>query len=260
MDLFLFGTALGMLMVAERIPRLQFQSSPFFRCFFLSDLWYLATGAILLSLVMRTQALSWAGIFNVSVHQTLTDAPFVLTVVLGVVLHDLGGYVSHILLHRFNVLWAFHKVHQSSRTLDWLVTFRAHVFEHALRHLLSPVLLIVLGFPLLAVGIASAVTGAWAALVHANLDVSWRWLEPLLITPRLHRLHHVPATSACNLGVFLSLWDRLNGTLETDPTAKLQPVVVPGAIDTYPQTWPQQFVEPFVRRTLHEQESYKAAA
>lgn len=260
MDLLLFGTALVMLIMAERIPRLQFHASPFFRPFFISDVWYLATGGLLLSLVMRTQALPWAGVCSESIRQTLADTPFMVTAGLALVLHDLGAYISHVLLHRFHVLWEFHKVHHSSRILDWLATFRAHLCEHALRHLLSPVLLIVLGFPLFAVGIVSAVTGVWAAVVHANLGVSWRWLEPILITPRLHRLHHVPATSTYNLGVFFSVWDRLSGTLETNPTAALQPIGVPGGVEQYPQTWLQQFIEPFTRRTTYEQETYKAAA
>jgi lathosterol oxidase len=260
MDLALFGLALAILVGAERLPRLRFQPSAFFRPFFVSDVWYLATGVILLSVVMRTQALPWAGVFSVSLRQMLADTPFVLTVGLALILHDLGAYFSHTLLHRFTLLWEFHKVHHSSRTLDWLATFRAHLCEHALRHLLSPVLLILLGFPLIAVGIASAATGVWAALVHANLGGSWRWLEPVLITPRLHRWHHVPATSTRNLGVFLSVWDRLGGTLATDATAALQPTGVPGAVERYPQTWPHQFVEPFTRRTLYEQKTDKTAA
>lgn len=260
MDIVLFGTALVILTVAERIPRLQFQTSSFFRVFFVSDLWYFVTGVLLLSLMMRAQALPWAGVFSEGIHRTLTETPFGLTMGLALVLHDLGAYVCHRLFHRFNWLWEFHKVHHSSRTLDWLATFRAHLLEHALRHLLSPVLLIMLGFPLLAVGIVSAITGVWAALVHANLSVSWRWLEPMLITPRLHRLHHVPATNTRNFGVFLSVWDRLGGTLVTDPTAALQPTSVPGAVERYPQTWPQQFVEPFTRSTMCEPGTYKTAA
>jgi sterol desaturase/sphingolipid hydroxylase (fatty acid hydroxylase superfamily) len=210
--------------------------------------------------MMRGQALPWAGVFSESLQRTLADAPFALTIGLAIILHDLGGYGSHLLLHRIDTLWKLHKVHHSSRTLDWLATFRAHILEHALRHFLSPVLLILLGFPLTAVGIASAVTAAWAVLVHANLDVSWYWLEPILITPRLHRLHHVPATSERNLGVFLSVWDRLCGTLETNSTAALHPLGVPGAVDSYPQTWPRQFIEPFVQRTVRKEETYKAAA
>jgi sterol desaturase/sphingolipid hydroxylase (fatty acid hydroxylase superfamily) len=260
MDLLLFGAALLALVIAERMPRLRFQSSPLIRPFFTSDLWYLATGGILLSLVMRAQAVPWSGIFAGNVQHALADVPYALTVGAAIILHDLGGYGSHILLHRITALWELHKVHHSSRTLDWLATFRAHILEHALRHLLSPVLLILLGFPLTAVGIAGAVTSVWAALVHANLGVSWRWLEPVFITPRLHRLHHVPATSERNLGVVLSVWDRLRGTLETSPTAALQPTGVPGAVETYPQTWPRQLIEPFARRTAFDKETYTAAA
>jgi lathosterol oxidase len=260
MDFLLFAVTLVVLMIAERRSRLRFEVSPFFRAFFASDFVYFATGGILLSLVMRTQALPWAGVFSETVQQALSNASFTLTVGLAVVLHDLGGYISHVLLHRVETLWEFHKVHHSSWTLDWLATFRAHIFEHALRHLFSPVLLILLGFPLTAVGIASGVLAAWAVVVHANLGVSWRWLEPILITPRLHRLHHVPATSDRNLGVFLSVWDRLRGTLETNPTAQLQPTGVPGAVETYPQTWLRQFVEPFTRRTTCKAETYQVAA
>jgi hypothetical protein len=60
-----------MLVVAERIPRLQFHASPFFRPFFMSDFWYLATGGLWLSVMMRTQALPWAGVFSESVRQML---------------------------------------------------------------------------------------------------------------------------------------------------------------------------------------------
>jgi len=260
MDLLFFGAGLLILTIAERMSWLQFQPSSLFRPFFVSDLFYLATGGILLSLMMRDQALPWAGVFSESLQRTLADAPFILMVSIAIIFHDLGGYGSHLLLHRINALWELHKVHHSSRTLDWLATFRAHILEHTLRHFLSPVLLILLGFPLAAVGIASVVLAAWAALVHANLGVSWHWLEPILITSRLHRLHHVPATSERNFGVFFSVWDRLRGTLETNPTAPLQPTGVPGAVNTYPQTWPRQLVEPFVQRTVQKQESYKAAA
>ena len=260
MDVLFFGVLVGLLVLAERVPWLQFQASPFLRRFFLSDFWYLATGAIFLSLAMRAQALPWAGILGKDILRALESMPFALTVGAAVVLHDLGGYASHVLLHRIDMLWELHKVHHSSRTLDWLATFRAHILEHALRHFFSPVLLILLGFPLTAVGVASVLLGVWAVVVHANLNVTWRWLEPILITPRLHRLHHVPATSENNLGVFLSVWDRLRGTLVVDPAAQLQPTGVPGAVETYPQTWPRQLIEPFTRKAEREQATYTAAA
>lgn len=253
MDVLLFGAALMLLIVAERAPRLRFQASPLFRRFFLSDLWYLVTGGILLALVMRAQAPPWAGLFGASLPQLLADAPFALTVGVALILYDLGAYGLHALLHRIDTLWEFHKVHHSSRTLDWLATFRAHLLEHALRNLVSPVLLILLGFPLTAVALASALYGTWAALNHANVQLPLRFLEPLFITPRLHRLHHVSTMGGRNLGTIFSVWDRLYGTLETSPTAPLQPLGVPGAVETYPQTWPRQFIKPFTRRVASQE-------
>jgi sterol desaturase/sphingolipid hydroxylase (fatty acid hydroxylase superfamily) len=94
------------------------------------------------------------------------------------------------------------------------------------------------------VAIASAVHAGWAAFGHSNFGRGLRFLEPVLITPRLHRLHHVPATSETNLGSIFSIWDRLRGTLTLDPNAPLEPLGVAGEIDTYPQTWAGQFVEP----------------
>ena len=172
------------------------------------------------------------------------DSDF-LTALLAVVLYDFGGYASHRLLHRFEWAWRVHKVHHSSRSLDWLATFRAHVLEHTLRHLASPVVLILLGFPAFAVAIAGVVYASFAAAGHSNLRVDLSSLEPLFVTPRLHRLHHVPATSEKNFGTIFSLWDRLARTLVTSERGGLEPLGVAGEVETYPQTWWRQLVEPF---------------
>lgn len=122
------------------MPRLWFQASPFFRSFFLSDLWHLATGGILLTLLMRAQTPPWAGILSESIPRALADAPFALTVGCAVILYELGAYSLHPLLRCHDRFWEPHKVHHSSRTLDWLATFGAHILEHMLRNLVSPVL------------------------------------------------------------------------------------------------------------------------
>lgn len=63
----------------------------------------------------------------------------------------------------------------------------------------------------------------------------------------LHRLHHVPETSGQNLGTIFSCWDRMRGSLVSDPAAGLAPLGVPGREESYPQTWFAQLVEPFRR-------------
>jgi sterol desaturase/sphingolipid hydroxylase (fatty acid hydroxylase superfamily) len=61
-----------------------------------------------------------------------------------------------------------------------------------LRRLVAPLLLILAGVPVDVAGSAAAIFVAWAILNHANLRLPLGALEPLLITPRLHRLHHLP--------------------------------------------------------------------
>ena len=152
--------------------------------------------------------------------------------------------MAHWLLHRVDWLWEFHKVHHSSPTLDWLATFRSHLVEQAFRRLVAPLLLIVAGVPLDAVALAAALFLGWAILNHSNLRLPLRFLEPLLVTPRLHRLHHVPRTTERNLGTVLTLWDRLRGTLVVAEPAAEAVLGIPGETTTYPQGWARQLVEP----------------
>jgi lathosterol oxidase len=241
-SLALLATLLA-LSAVERTPFFRFTQSPFFRPFFATDIIYLLTGGVVLGLVLRTQASHWVGAAQGPVLEfAAVSRP--LLIVITIVLYDLGAYATHLLLHRFPMLWELHKIHHSSRTLDWLATFRAHIVEHGLRHLASPVLLILLGVPIEIVGIAGAVYTAWAAVNHANVQVNLRFLEGLFITPRLHRLHHVPDSSEQNLGTIFSVWDRLRGTLLTAATARLELLGVPGEVETYPQSWLPQLVEP----------------
>jgi sterol desaturase/sphingolipid hydroxylase (fatty acid hydroxylase superfamily) len=240
MEIRMLLVTLMVLAVAERLPAIRFVPSPFARRYFGTDAFCLLTGAVGLGLALRAGAVAWAAKVPLSASPTIVLA--------AIVFYDLGGYVSHWLLHRFEPLWRIHKVHHSSRTLDWLATFRAHFLEHALRHVASPVVLILVGFPPVVVGLAGAIYASWAAFLHSNLRLGLRFLEPVLITPRLHRLHHVPATSERNLGTVFTLWDRLRGSLSESLAAPLGPIGVPGEIDTYPQRWLEQLVEPFRNR------------
>ena len=141
------------------------------------------------------------------------DLPLWFLVPLAVVLYDLLTFVSHVILHRVGWLWRVHKVHHSSRVLDWLATTRAHVSEHVFRGIPTQMVLFASGFPTEAVAIGLAVYAAFATLNHSNLRVDLRFLEGVFITPRLHRLHHVPETTDQNFAAVFSFWDRMAGTL-----------------------------------------------
>jgi sterol desaturase/sphingolipid hydroxylase (fatty acid hydroxylase superfamily) len=170
--------------------------------------------------------------------------PFWVQVLLALVAIDFGKYAAHWLLHRSDRLWQFHKAHHSSLELDVMATFRSHLVEQGLRRLLAPTLLIVAGAPAGAVGVAAGIFFVWAMLNHANLRLPLWPIESVLVTPRLHRVHHVPATTERNLGTVFTCWDRLRGTFvvaDPSPTASFG---LPLERETYPQSWGRQLVAP----------------
>jgi sterol desaturase/sphingolipid hydroxylase (fatty acid hydroxylase superfamily) len=90
---------------------------------------------------------------------------------------------------------------------------------------------------------------AWAEFNHPNLKLNLRFPEPVFITPRLHKVHHVAATLESNLGTIFTFWDRLRITfVRADPGegSPRSPVFGNGEAN-YPQTWATQLVEPIRR-------------
>jgi lathosterol oxidase len=239
------GLAFGL---AERLPRLRYAPLPFFRRAFASDGLHLASSVALASAALAWIALASSGLDALGAPRLASEAlPGFALVPLALVLLDLGHYAVHWALHRVGPLWELHKVHHSSPTLDWLATTRSHLLEQALRHGAAPLLPIAAGFPAPAVALAAGVFALVAVTNHSNLAPPLRWLEPIFVTPRLHRLHHVPQSSERNLGVVLTLWDRLRGTFSAGDTPPATPLGVPGEVGAYPQSWPRQQLEPLRR-------------
>jgi sterol desaturase/sphingolipid hydroxylase (fatty acid hydroxylase superfamily) len=232
-----------LLALLERVPALRFRAAPLLRAHWRTDVVYLLTGYVAggaltawcLAAVMRPAPDFWAAV------------PAWAQVLLALVAIDLGNFAAHWLLHRVDALWVFHQAHHSSRQLDWLATFRSHAVEQLLRRVLAPLLLVLAGTPLPAVGTAAAIFLAWAVLNHANVRLPLGWLEGLFITPRLHRAHHVPATTERNLGTVLACWDRLLGTWVAADLAPDTPFGLPVDRDGYPQDWAGQLVAPWRR-------------
>ncbi len=241
MDLLGITLALLVVIALER-THLRRIEAPFLRPHFAADFAFYTTGVIALGLAMRAGAQGIAAAFGVP---PLPEWPALATLALTLALYDLGAWLAHRAMHRVEFLWRVHKVHHASPQLDWLAAFRMHPIELAIRHALSPVLLILLGFPPAQVGVASIVAGGWAALVHGNLHVRWHALEWLLITPRIHHLHHAPETSERNFGAVFSLWDRLAGRLVRATAPRDAVLGLPGELASHPHGWLEQLREPF---------------
>jgi len=249
--LLLVVVAVGLSLAAiERIPLARFRVAPWLRPALASDVFYFVTG---IGFAVLTAGFVWWASGELAAlgipRLAELDLPFGAAFVLALVTIDLGQYACHRLLHAVGPLWEAHKVHHSSPTLDWLANSRSHIVENALRRMVGPLGIILLGAPVLPTAIAGALLSSWGIFIHSNLRLdAARFIEPVLVTPRLHRIHHMPATTQRNFGAFFSIWDRVIpgafADVDVPPDATLG---VPDEVDTYPQTFFRQLVEPFRR-------------
>jgi lathosterol oxidase len=230
--------------LAER-TRLVRRRLPFLRANFLGDVAFLLVSWIAIAKL----TLRWVMYATDAVGLTWLDGiPLWLETVLALVFLDLGNYLGHWLMHRYEPLWRVHAVHHSSPALDWLATFRSHLLEQLLRRVTAPLLLIACGVSPAAAAIAGGILIAWGGVfVHSNLALNLRFLEPILITPRLHHLHHVAASADQNLGTLLSVWDRLLGRLVVHDVPR--DTLLGNGAPAYPQTFGRLIVEPFRPRS-----------
>jgi sterol desaturase/sphingolipid hydroxylase (fatty acid hydroxylase superfamily) len=228
----------------ERAPALQFRQLPSPRPYLRTDTaWYgIAVGATAISVFVLRPILSRLSVRPIA--RAIDPLPLVAKLAIALVVFDFVSFAVHRCLHRYEVLWNVHKVHHSSLHLDAFATTRTHMLENMLRFLPGQAVLFVVGMPATVVAPAVAIAAVYGVSNHSNLGINIRWIEAVLVTPRLHRRHHVPSTTQNNFGVMLTVWDRLGGTLVRRETLPEERYGVPGEIDTYPQTFLPAFRRP----------------
>ena len=145
-------------------------------------------------------------------------------------LDDLTKYLVHRCLHRFPLLWCFHKVHHSAEVLTPFTVYRTHPVEgilFGLRSIFVQALATALFFyffgdraelaTILGVNAGLFIFNiAGANLRHSHVWISYGSLvENFFISPAQHQIHHSsdPRHHNCNFGVVLAIWDWIGGTL-----------------------------------------------
>lgn len=229
----------------ERLPALRFRELSRPRRYLATDTaWYgVAIAATAVSVFVFRPVLARLSI--APLRDAVDGLPFLLELLIGVVVFDLVSFLVHRCLHRYDALWNIHKVHHSTLELDGFATTRTHMVENMLRFVPSQALLFLIGMPVAVVATTVAIAAIYGVSNHSNLGIDLRWIEPVLVTPRVHRRHHVPSTTQTNYGGILSIWDRLAGTLVRTDTTPDERYGVPGEIDTYPQRFADAFRQPF---------------
>lgn len=132
---------------------------------------------------------------------------------------DFLEWLHHLIRHKVPVLWAFHTIHHSQRSLNPMTDARYHVVEYFVASLVMfiPGTLLDLGAESMT---AWLVARSWyTRFYHGNIRLTLGPLRYVLVTPQSHRIHHsrLPEHRDRNMGVLLCVWDRLFGTHSDDP-------------------------------------------
>src|SRR5262245_25455639 len=161
-----------------------------------------------LVLLPATQLTTYLGI--PSLLDAMGRLPWLVQFFLAVLVADLAEYAIHRALHQVPFLWRFHAIHHSSKALDWIAGSRAHLVDDLLIRglMLIPMMFIFPHDIIVAYLFFVTIHATWT---HCNFSPTMRWLEPLLIQPQYHHLHHTSQKEALNknLAIHFSWIDTL---------------------------------------------------
>lgn len=186
----------------------------------------LATGAIAygVALVVGTPLVVPVAQYAVAHRIGLLNVvhlPRAAQIAIGVVLLDYTLWFWHFANHRVPFLWRFHLVHHVDLDLDSSTALRFHFGEHALSFVYRALQIVVIGASPETVWLWQTILLASILFHHANIELPWafeRWLVRVVVTPRMHGIHHSDRFSETdsNWSSLLSAWDFLHRTIRLD--------------------------------------------
>lgn len=146
---------------------------------------------------------------------------------------DLTFYYWHRLNHQWPALWRFHNVHHCDPDLGVSTSFRFHFGEVALSTIFRVVQVTAIGAALPAYAVYEAAFQLNTLFHHSNVRLPIRLerrLNRILVTPRMHGIHHsqLRDETNSNYSVVLPWWDRLHRTLRLNVPQSRIVIGVPG--------------------------------
>jgi sterol desaturase/sphingolipid hydroxylase (fatty acid hydroxylase superfamily) len=163
---------------------------------------------------------------------------------------DFVQWFTHVLLHRYEFLWRFHKVHHSVKEMGFAAHLRYHWMENILYKPLKTFGVMILGgFEPEQAYIVHFAAIAIGHLNHANIKITWGPLKYIFNNPVMHLYHHVKALPGShkhgiNFGISLSLWDYIFKTNYVPEDSGTIELGFPGD-EKFPQTFTQQLTYGF---------------
>lgn len=151
---------------------------------------------------------------HIDIQQFTQNLPLWVQVLLIFLVADFAQYWIHRLFHHRDRLWQFHKIHHSTKAMDWLASSRLHIVDVIVTRAFSYIPVVCLGFSEAAIQIYLPAIALQAVFVHSNVRFRFGPLKYVLTTPMVHHWHHSSEAEALNknFAVTFSFFDVLFGT------------------------------------------------
>ena len=167
------------------------------------------------SLFERYIDLEFTDLKNQEFMMELSDMPMAIRILFFLIVIDLIDYVMHRLLHKFDFLWYFHRMHHGIKDFYWERNQVFHPMEILFYGLIELIPKVVL------LGIMSGEEWVWLALIrlaignfaHTSTRVRLGFLEKIINNPATHCWHHSKRFGVkVNFGVTFVFWDVFFGS------------------------------------------------
>jgi sterol desaturase/sphingolipid hydroxylase (fatty acid hydroxylase superfamily) len=201
------------------------KNQPLFRKDFWLDTFYMFFNFFLLNLIVLIALSNTAeqlfndvlGLVGVSVANfqlfDINTFPYWARITVFFIIIDFVQWFTHTLLHRYEFLWNFHKVHHSVKQMGFAAHLRYHWMEPVVYNSMKYIPLAIMGgFTAQDVAIVHFFNITIGHLNHANINWDYGWLKYILNNPRMHIWHHAKELPSerkmgVNFGITLSIWD-----------------------------------------------------
>jgi sterol desaturase/sphingolipid hydroxylase (fatty acid hydroxylase superfamily) len=126
---------------------------------------------------------------------------------------DFIGYWRHRIEH-LPLLWPAHAIHHSDTQVSWLTLSRFHPLNRFTTVGIDTAGLAILGFPDWALAVNFLIRHYYGMFIHADLPWTYGVWGRLLVSPAMHRWHHVLHGTGVgsNFATLFSVFDRAFGT------------------------------------------------
>jgi sterol desaturase/sphingolipid hydroxylase (fatty acid hydroxylase superfamily) len=165
---------------------------------------------------------------------------------------DIIQWLVHVMLHRVNWMWQFHKVHHSVREMGFAAHLRFHWMETIIYKTILYLPLTMIGFGIDDFFILHAFTVLIGHLNHANVNITYGPFKYIFNNPAMHIWHHarkMPDSHpyGINFGISLSIWDYIFKTAHI-PHSGRDIELGFDDVEHYPEGFAGQVIEPFKKK------------